>query len=63
MTEAPEVDRPMRAREENALHAYHDGELHGFARWRFERRLAGSPQLQSELATFLATRSSVFPFY
>jgi anti-sigma factor RsiW len=37
-------------RDERALHAYHDGELRGFARWRFERRLAGSPALQRELA-------------
>ena len=34
---------------ERALHAYHDGELRGFARWRFERRLARSPELQREL--------------
>jgi anti-sigma factor RsiW len=32
------------------LHAYADGELSGFARWRFERRLRRSPQLQRELA-------------
>jgi anti-sigma factor RsiW len=32
-----------------ALHAYHDRELRGFARWRFERRLARSPELQHEL--------------
>jgi anti-sigma factor RsiW len=32
-----------------ALHAYHDGELRGLARWRFERRLARSPRLQHEL--------------
>jgi hypothetical protein len=32
-----------------ALHAYHDGELWGFTRWRFERRLARSPVLQREL--------------
>jgi anti-sigma factor RsiW len=36
-------------REERALHAYHDGELRGLARWRFERRLARSPALQREL--------------
>ena len=36
-------------RDERALHAYHDGELRGFARWRFERRLARSPALQREL--------------
>ena len=32
------------------LHAYADGELSGFARWRFERRLRRSPDLQRELA-------------
>jgi anti-sigma factor RsiW len=32
------------------LGAYHDGELKGFARWRFERRLRRSPELQRELA-------------
>jgi anti-sigma factor RsiW len=36
-------------REEAKLHAYHDGELSGLARRRFERRLRGSPQLQHEL--------------
>ncbi len=33
----------------NLLHAYHDGELSGLARWRFERRLRRSPELQREL--------------
>ena len=37
-----------------ALHAYHDGELRGFARWRFERRLARSPGLQRELGNVRA---------
>lgn len=32
------------------LHAYADDELSGFARWRFERRLRRSPQLQRDLA-------------
>ena len=32
------------------LHAYHDGELGGLARWRFERRLRRSKQLRRELA-------------
>ncbi len=32
------------------LHAYHDGELGGLARWRFERRLRRSPQLRRDLA-------------
>ena len=35
--------------DERALHAYHDGELRGFSRWRFERRLGRSPALQREL--------------
>jgi anti-sigma factor RsiW len=33
------------------LQAYCDGELKGFARWRFQRRLERSPALQRELAT------------
>jgi anti-sigma-K factor RskA len=32
------------------LQAYHDGELRGLARWRFERRLRRSPELRRELA-------------
>ena len=39
-----EVDRL-----ERSLHAYHDGELGGFARWRFERRLVRDPELRREL--------------
>jgi hypothetical protein len=31
------------------LQAYHDRELSGFARWRFERRLRRSPALRREL--------------
>jgi anti-sigma factor RsiW len=31
------------------LHAYHDGELGGFSRWRIERRLRRDPVLQREL--------------
>lgn len=31
------------------LHAYHDGELRGLARWRFERRLGRSPELRRRL--------------
>lgn len=30
--------------------AYHDGELSGLARWRFERRLRREPELRRELA-------------
>ena len=33
-----------------ALCAYHDGELRGLARWRFERRLRREPGLRGELA-------------
>jgi hypothetical protein len=36
-------------RDSEALSAYHDGELRGFARWRFERRLRRDPQLRREL--------------
>ncbi|MGH7338573.1 MAG: hypothetical protein ACREI7_13410, partial [Myxococcota bacterium] len=35
------------------LNAYRDGELSGFARWRFERRLRRSPELQRELAALV----------
>lgn len=31
------------------LHAYHDGELRGLARWLFERRLGRSPELRRQL--------------
>ncbi len=37
------------SRDERALHAYHDGELRGLRRWRFERRLSRSPELRAEL--------------
>lgn len=53
--------------DERALHAHHDGELRGFARWRFERRLARSPELQrelrslGELAALLRERESQAP--
>jgi anti-sigma factor RsiW len=36
--------------DELTLQAYHDGELGAWARWRFERRLARSPELRRELA-------------
>jgi anti-sigma factor RsiW len=35
----------------DALYAYHDGELRGLARWRFERRLRREPALRRELET------------
>jgi anti-sigma factor RsiW len=37
------------SRDERTLHAYHDGELRGLGRWRFERRLSRSPELRTEL--------------
>ena len=37
------------SRDERALHAYHDGELRGLRRWRFERRLSRAPELRAEL--------------
>ena len=46
-------------RSERALHAYHDGELRGFARWRFERRLARSPELRRELEALALMRELV----
>jgi anti-sigma factor RsiW len=36
-------------REQRDLNAYHDGELSGLRRWRFERRLSRSPRLRAEL--------------
>jgi anti-sigma factor RsiW len=36
--------------DQELLHAYHDGELTRFERWKFERRLRVSPDLQRELA-------------
>jgi len=38
------------------LHAYHDGELRGLARWRFERRLRRSPELRRELSALRLVR-------
>ena len=35
---------------EERLHSYHDGELSGFQRWRFERELRSSAALRAELA-------------
>ena len=39
-----------RRREEEALQAYHDGELGYWARWKVQRRLERSPGLRRELA-------------
>jgi anti-sigma factor RsiW len=44
---------------ERVLHAYHDGELRRFARWRFERRLARSPELRRELEALALMRELV----
>jgi anti-sigma factor RsiW len=44
-----------RNRVSQQLHAYHDGELRGLARWRFERRLARDPALRGELAALEET--------
>jgi anti-sigma factor RsiW len=44
---------------ERALHAYHDGELRGFARWRFERRLSRFPELRRELEALALMRELV----
>ncbi len=46
-------------RSDRALHAYHDGELRGFARWRFERRLARFPELRRELEALALMRELV----
>ena len=37
------------------LQAYHDGELHGLARWRFARRLARDPAAKQELSALEET--------
>jgi anti-sigma factor RsiW len=41
--------KERRSRESEELSAYHDGELRGLARWRFERRLRRDPRLRHEL--------------
>ena len=48
MSDSTRSERPDRAT--LRLHAYADGELSGFARWRFERQLRRSPKLQRDLA-------------
>jgi anti-sigma factor RsiW len=48
MSDSTRSEKPDRAT--LRLHAYADGELSGWARWRFERQLRRSPQLQRELA-------------
>lgn len=47
-------DAMLPGRNERALHAYHDGELGRFGRWRFERRLSRSPGLRAELEALRA---------
>lgn len=46
-------------RDTELLHAYHDGELGGFARWRMERRLARDPAAREELARLAELRTAV----
>jgi anti-sigma factor RsiW len=41
------------------LHAYHDGELGGVARWRMERRLARDPAARRELARLVELRGAI----
>jgi anti-sigma-K factor RskA len=49
----------MREGIEVLLHAYHDGELSGLARWRFERELRRSPALQRALAGLRGMREQI----
>jgi hypothetical protein len=44
----------MNGESDGLLHAYHDGELTGVARWRFERELRRSPVLRAELEQVVA---------
>jgi len=46
-------------RDDELLHAYHDGELSGFARRRFEQRLRRSPALQAELDSLASLGASL----
>ena len=48
-----------RRREEEALHAYHDGELGPWARRRMQRRLDRSPELRRELVELEAMSTLV----
>jgi anti-sigma factor RsiW len=41
-------------REERELHAYRDGELSAFGRWRVRRRIARDPRARRELASVAA---------
>ena len=41
---------PSNGWNEELLHSYHDGELSGFQRWRFERELRRSSALRAELS-------------
>lgn len=52
-------ERPGASRDERALHAYHDGELTRWGRWRFERRLARSRELRRELEALVRVRELV----
>ncbi len=46
-------------RDDELLHAYHDGELSSFARRRFEQRLRRSPELKAELDSLSALGASL----
>jgi len=47
------------SRDDELLSAYHDGELSGFARRRFEQRLRRSPELQAELRALTSLGASL----
>ncbi|MDH3519087.1 MAG: hypothetical protein OEM49_01410 [Myxococcales bacterium] len=49
----------MDGRNAERLHAYHDGELSGLARRRFERQLRRRPELRSELRALAALRAAL----
>ena len=44
---------------EDLLHAYHDGELSGVSRWRFERRLRREPALRRALSGLRGLREQL----
>lgn len=46
-------------RNEELLHAYHDGELSGVRRWRFERRLRREPALRRALSGLRSLREQL----
>lgn len=46
-------------RRSRSLHAYYDGELSRFARWRMDRKLRRSPELRRELAEWTELSSCI----